>query len=83
MVQVGVLEARNNLSRYVREVECGLENMVIIQRNGVPVAKIVPFEEEHASSRRLGVAKDKMLYRGGWDSKQLDAEIAELFEGAL
>lgn len=83
MVQVGVLEARNNLSRYVREVECGLENMVIIQRNGVPVAKIVPFEEAQASSKRLGIAKDKTLYRGDWDSKELDAEIADLFGEAL
>lgn len=83
MVQVGVLEARNNLSRYVREVESGLENMVIIQRNGVPVAKIVPFEEGRTVSKRLGVAKDKALYRNGWDSKTLDAEIADLFDEVL
>lgn len=83
MVQVGVLEARNNLSKYVREVESGLENMVVIQRNGVPVAKIVPFEDGQAVSKRLGVAKDKVLYRSGWDSKALDAEIANLFDEAL
>ncbi len=83
MVQVGVLEARNNLSRYVREVESGLENMVVIQRNGVPVAKIVPFEEGQAASKRLGIAKGKALYRSGWDSKTLDTEIADLFDEAL
>ncbi len=80
MVQVGVLEARNNPSRHVREVESGLENMVIIQRNGVPVAKIALFEEGQAASKRQGIAKGKALYRSGWDSKTLDAEIAGLLD---
>ena len=80
MVLVGVLEARNNLSKLVRDVESGVESMVVIQRNGVPVAKIVPFDEPCAESRRLGVAKDRVMCRDGWDSDELNAEIASLFE---
>lgn len=37
-----VLEARNNLSRLIADVESGVE--VTIARRGVPVARIVPFD---------------------------------------
>ncbi|MDU0366787.1 type II toxin-antitoxin system prevent-host-death family antitoxin [Microbacterium sp. NPDC089180] len=37
-----VLEARNNLSRLIADVESGAE--VTIARRGVPVARIVPFD---------------------------------------
>ena len=42
-----VLEARNNLSKLIADVESGIE--VTIARRGVPVARIVPIE--HAPDR--------------------------------
>lgn len=42
-----VLEARNNLSRLIADVESGVE--VTIARRGVPVARIVPFDAPEPS----------------------------------
>lgn len=38
-----VLEARNNLSKLIADVESGVE--VTIARRGVPVARIVPIQD--------------------------------------
>ena len=40
MIEVGVSEARNNLSALLRRVECGDE--IIITRDGKPIASLVP-----------------------------------------
>ncbi|MFN3884379.1 MAG: type II toxin-antitoxin system Phd/YefM family antitoxin, partial [Rhodocyclaceae bacterium] len=40
-MQVNMLEAKNQLSRLVQAAEAGEE--VVIARNGVPVARLLPF----------------------------------------
>lgn len=84
MKTVGVLEARNNLSQLIREVEDGTQDAVIIKRNERPVVKIVAFDSnKENTSRRIGIAKGKILYSDDWDSPEFNSEIADLFEGAL
>lgn len=79
MVQANMLEAKNSLSGLVRMVESGQEDCVVIARHGKPVAKIVRYDEA-GTSRRVGAAKGKRLYADGWDSSEMDAEVAALFE---
>jgi len=43
MAAYNILEARNNLSRLIAEVESGAE--VTLMRRGVPVARIVPVDD--------------------------------------
>lgn len=43
MIDVGVHEAKTNLSRLLRAVASGEE--VVIRRGGEPVARLVPFAE--------------------------------------
>ena len=79
MLQANMLEAKNSLSALVRIVESGQEDCVVIARHGKPVAKIVRYDEA-GTSRRVGVAKGKRLYADSWDSPEMDAEVAALFE---
>ena len=58
MTAVSMLEAKTNLSKYVSSVEDKVEPFIIIVRNGTPVAKIVPFEED--TGKRIGIAKGKL-----------------------
>ena len=51
MVQVNVHEAKSQLSRLLKQVEAGEE--VVIARNGVPVARLVPTSRQ-AGKRQPG-----------------------------
>ena len=54
MTTVSMFEAKTNLSRYVASVVSQQEPYVVITRNGKPVAKIVPYEEDtYRTGRRL------------------------------
>ena len=55
MTSVSIFEAKTNLSKYVSAVSSKQEEYIIIVRNGKPVAKLVPYENQTGS--RIGVAK--------------------------
>lgn len=82
MVQANVLEAKNNLSGFVRMIETGQEDCVIIARRNRPVAKIVRYDQPQAT-RRIGIAKGEELCSDDWDSPEINAEISALFGEAL
>lgn len=50
---VNMHDAKSKLSSLVEQLEVGLETEVIIARNGVPVARLVPY----AAPQRIGAAK--------------------------
>lgn len=77
MVQVNVLEAKNNLSGLLRSLEEGREDGVIIARHGKPVAKMVRYEPD--GSKRFGAGVGKFKLPDDWDFNELDDEIAEMF----
>ena len=58
MNSVSIFEAKTNLSRYVSAVSSRQEEYIIIVRNGKPVAKLVPYENE--AGKRIGAAKGKL-----------------------
>lgn len=78
MSQVNVLEAKNNLSKMLRELELGQEEDFVIARNGTPVARLVPYKEP-SDCKRIGVAKDVQFTQDDWDIDECNEEIAALF----
>ncbi len=76
MDTVNIHEAKTHLSRLVEEVAAGAE--IVISKNGVPRAKLVPLD----ASRKLkfGVMKGKLRYPDDFDAP-LPEEVLALFEG--
>jgi prevent-host-death family protein len=76
MARVGMHEAKTKLSQLVKRAEAGEE--IVIQRNGKPVARLVPIEED-----RGGIASLRGIFRGQVeippDFDELPDDIAEAF----
>jgi len=72
--QVNVHEAKTQLSRLLAEVERGRE--VIVARDGVPVAKLVPFPSP-AGRLRVGNWKGKIKIARDFDAPLSEAELKE------
>ena len=75
---VNIHDAKTHLSRLVERVEGGEE--VIIARAGRPVARLVPYRARR-EPRTPGLLKGKIWLADDWDSPEVNAEIAALFEG--
>ena len=75
---VNMLDAKTNLSRLVEALESGVEQEIIIARNGKPAARLVPIART-ATAKRIGIAKGKFKAPGL--DPALDADIASLFLG--
>jgi prevent-host-death family protein len=76
-----VLEARNNLSKLIADVESGIE--VTIARRGVPVARIVPIDHVPEQSRNPLAAwlrENPLTPNVSRSDDDVDAEIRELRE---
>lgn len=76
-MQVNMLEAKNRLSSLVAAVERGEE--VLLARNGVPVAKIVPYGQ--APIKPPGAWKGLVAHSPDWNSTETQAQIEGLFLG--
>jgi antitoxin (DNA-binding transcriptional repressor) of toxin-antitoxin stability system len=78
MPTINMLDAKSNLSRLVAAVESGAESEIVIARGGRAAAKLVPIGPPKRG-KRIGVAKGK--FKAPEPDKELDAEIADLFNG--
>jgi prevent-host-death family protein len=76
-MQVNMLEAKNRLSSLIVAAEQGEE--VLIARNGVPVAKIIPYQPMRVNPP--GAWKNLMPYSSEWNSVETNAEVEHLFFG--
>ena len=76
MVQANMLEAKTDLSKFVRMLESGEQDVVYSARNNVPVVQmtVIDFPSE---TQRIGVAKGRFSVPDDFDS--WDAEVSELF----
>lgn len=72
-MQVNMLEAKTNLSKLVAMLDT--ENEIIIAKNGLPVAKLVPYS--FPQERPYGLLKGKLTVAE--DFNDYDAEIEKLF----
>jgi prevent-host-death family protein len=69
-------EAKTHLSRIVERVERGEE--IIIDRAGVPVAKVVPLRRR-VNRTAIGSLAGQVDLSGDWDSPETNAQIADDF----
>jgi prevent-host-death family protein len=74
---VNMHEAKTHLSRLVERVEAGEE--ITIARAGRPVARLVPVKRS-MEPRPLGLWKGKVWLAPDWDSPEVNAEVADLFD---
>lgn len=80
VVTVGMHEAKTHFSRLVRRALEGDD--VIVENNGTPVARIVPYAPEASPRRKGGFGKG--LYWEAPDCWKPDPELERLFyEGDL
>jgi prevent-host-death family protein len=75
---VNVYEAKTQLSKLLREVAMGRE--VVIARDGMPLAKLVPFAVQPAH-RVPEMAKGLIVAAEDWDSDETNAAVASMLEG--
>jgi prevent-host-death family protein len=75
-VHYNMHEAKTHLSLIIERVELGEE--VIIDRAGVPVAKVIPLVRR-ANRTAVGSLAGQLDLSGAWDSRQTNAEIAADF----
>ena len=75
---INIHEAKTHLSRLVEEVAGGKE--IIIAKNGVPRAKLVPLGK--VRPLKFGVLKGKLRYPDDFDAPLPD-EVLGQFEGRL
>ena len=77
MTTVNMHEAKTRLSQLVDAVQSGAEREIVLAKNGVPVARIVPIEQPR--KYRFGLAKGKWVAPDDIDA--LNPEIEKLFYG--
>lgn len=80
-----ILEARNNLSKLLAQVESGAEEVVIMRR-GSAIAKIVPVSEAAEPHRHTGAAilssllGDPVPPGVARTDEEIEADIREMYE---
>jgi antitoxin (DNA-binding transcriptional repressor) of toxin-antitoxin stability system len=82
MTIVNMHQAKTNLSRYVEAIESGVEQEVIIARNGKPAARLVAVDAPARKARVLGQAKGKFTFDDD-AFFALDAEVQSLFDQGI
>ena len=77
MVQANMLEAKTELSKLVKLLETGQEDVVFIARNNVPIVQMTLIELPEEEPR-IGVAEGEFTVPDEFD--EWDGEVIELFE---
>ena len=80
MIQANMLEAKTELSKLIKLLETGQEDVVYIARNNVPVAQLTAVDLS-ANTKRIGAAKGKFSIPDDFDA--WDAEVEDMFEGVV
>ena len=79
MTQVGMHEAKTNLSKLVERAEAGED--IVIARNGEPVARLVPVPQAPSRKSIYGIWRDKVWMADDFD--ELEAVMAHELGHAL
>jgi prevent-host-death family protein len=75
MAQVGMHEAKTNLSKLVERAQAGEE--IVIARNGTPVARLVPVSGTSSFAEIRGALRGQIHIADDFD--ELPDDIAEAF----
>lgn len=78
MLTKNVLDTKTNLSEYIRMIEDGREECILIARYNKPVVKMTRYVPE-SEKRKLGRGAGRFIIADGWDGEEVNAEVARLF----
>ncbi|UVO54881.1 type II toxin-antitoxin system Phd/YefM family antitoxin [Sphingomonas sp. SUN039] len=79
MTALNVHEAKTHFSRVLTRVESGEE--VVIARGGKPIARVVPYDPEARSKRKLGFLRGQIDVPEDFDTmfqKEIEGMLGEL-----
>ena len=57
-METSIYEGKTNFSKIIQLIIDGKEDLIIVKKNGKPVAQITPINKKN--SKRLGIAKKEM-----------------------
>lgn len=57
-METSIYEGKTNFSKIIQLIIDGEEDLIIVKKNGKPVAQITPINKKN--SKRLGIAKKEM-----------------------
>lgn len=80
MKYVNTHEAKTQLSKLIAAARDGEE--IVICQAGKPVARLTAIQGERKVPQ-FGIWRDKIVFKPGWDSREANAEIEEMFEEAI
>ena len=78
METYSIYEVKTQLSKYVNMLEKKEKESIIITKNGIPVAEIIPFVER--KERRIGIAKG--MWRDVSEEEFNDFDMLAIMQGA-
>lgn len=76
MIQVNMFEAEANLPKLAEMLEDGVEDYIIITRNGQPFLKMTPIKENDVS-KRIGFAKGQFTVPEDFDEFDISGNFSE------
>lgn len=79
MTSVNMLDAKTNLSKLVDSIERGLDDEIIIARNGRPAARLVPVRAA-SGGKRIGLLKGRFTAPSLETLDADNASVAQAFE---
>lgn len=80
-MEIGIKEAKNTLSKLVDAALDGEE--VFLTNRGSRLIQLVPAPKPADPNRGRGGWKDKVVLYAGWDSREEDKRIEDLFASSL
>ena len=86
MVEVSIYDLKTNLSRYINELESGINDSILITKNGIVVAEIIR-KKKSQGKIKFGIGKQFLdqnnLNDHLFDPFAHDDEITEMFLEAI
>ena len=79
MRQVNMLEAKTDLSKLVKTLESGEEDVICIARSGTPIVQMTLIRKTQGK-RRIGVARGKFIVPD--DFQRWDEEVMDMFKAS-
>lgn len=78
METASIYEAKTQLSKYISMIEKKEKDSIVITKNGVPVAEIIPYTNR--KERRIGIAKG--MWRDVSEEEFNDFDMLAIMQGA-
>ena len=79
MSTVNIFQAKSTLSKLIEQIETGMDEEIVIARNGRPVARLTRLAASRPG-KRIGVAKGRFEVPDSIDAD--NAAVARLFHGS-